>query len=134
MVTLTPGDIDRWDPAEVQAVSRAATTRAESADAAAAALAQLPGLATWSGVAGEAARAAIEVTRLALDTHARESRAVARAADAAAVDIARLKAQLGYLDDDVRAAGLMIDRDAGTVLPANRFHGTTGQFATKPVQ
>ena len=131
MVTMMPADIDRWDPGEVQAVSRAATTRAESADAAAAALAQLPGLATWSGVAGEAARAAIEVTRLALDTHARESRAVARAADAAAVDIARLKAQLGYLDDDVRAAGLMIDRDAGTVLPANRFHGTTGQFATK---
>ena len=56
-MTLTPADIDRWDPAEVQAVSWAATTRAESADAAAAALAQLPGLATWSGVAGEAARA-----------------------------------------------------------------------------
>lgn len=130
-MTLTPADIDRWDPAEVQAVSRAATARAESADAAAAALAQLPALAAWTGVAGEAARAAIGVTRLALEAHARESRAVARAADAAAEDIARLKAQLDHLDADTRAGGLMIDRDAATVLPAGRFHGTTGQFAAK---
>jgi hypothetical protein len=132
-VTLTPADIDRWDPAEVQAVSRAATARAESADAAAAALAQLPALAAWTGVAGEAARAAIGVTRLALEAHARESRAVARAADAAAEDIAQLKAQLDHLDDDVRAGGLMIDRDAATVLPADRSPNREAGLRTRTV-
>ena len=83
-MTLGPGDIDRWDAEQVRAVSRAARSRAESASAVSAALGQLPAIEAWSGLAARAARVAIDMTRLALDAHAEESRAVARAADRAA--------------------------------------------------
>lgn len=95
------------------------------------AMTQLPAVAAWDGAAGDAARAAIHATRLALDAHAEEARAVARAAGNAAGDVAHLQAELRRLDDDVESAGLMIDRDTGTVLPGDRLHGTAGQFATE---
>lgn len=110
-MTLTPADIDRWDPADLWAVSQAAFARAEAASATSVAMTQLPAVATWDGAAGDAARATIHATRLALDAHAEEARAVARAADEAAGDVAHLKAQLRQLDDDAESVGLMIDRD-----------------------
>ena len=130
-MTLTPADIDRWDPADLQAVSHAATARAEAAHVTSMAMTQLPAVAAWDGAAGDAARAAIRGTRLALDAHAEEARAVARAADEAADDVAHLQAQLRRLDDDAQSAGLMIDRDSGTVLPGGRLRGTAGQFAAE---
>ena len=130
-MTLTPADIDRWDPADLQAVSHAATARAEAAHVTSMAMTQLPAVAAWDGAAGDAARAAIRGTRLALDAHAEEARVVARAADEAADDVAHLQAQLRRLDDDAQSAGLMIDRDSGTVLPGGRLRGTAGQFAAE---
>jgi len=130
-MTLTPADIDRWDPADLWAVSQAAIARAESASATSVAMTQLPAVATWGGAAGDAARATIHATRLALDAHAEEARTVARAADDAAGDVAHLKAQLRQLDDDAESVGLMIDRDTGTVLPGDRLRGTAGQFAAE---
>ena len=130
-MTLTPADIGRLDPVALEAVSRAATARAEAAHVTSMAMTQLPAVAAWDGAAGDAARAAIRGTRLALDAHAEEARAVARAADVAAGDVAHLQAQLRRVDDDAQADGLMIDRDTGTVLPGARLRGTAGQFATE---
>ena len=129
-MTLGPGDIDRWDAEQVRAVSRAARSRAESASAVSAALGQLPAIEAWSGLAARAARVAIDMTRLALDAHAEESRAVARAADRAAEDIERLKSRLRSLDSDARAAHLIVDRVTGTVIPDTEFQGNSAQFVT----
>ena len=129
-MTLGPGDIDRWDAEQVRAVSRAARSRAESASAVSAALGQLPAIEAWSGLAARAARVAIDMTRLALDAHAEESRAVARAADRAAEEIERLKSRLRSLDSDARAAHLIVDRVTGTVIPDTEFQGDSAQFVT----
>jgi len=128
-VTLGPADIDRWDPEQVRAVSTAAQSRAESATAVSEMLAQLPPLFGWTGLAALAARAAIGMTRVALDGHAEEAQAVATATDKAAGDIERLKSSLRILDDDAQAANLIVDRVTGTVIPDSGFHGSTEHFA-----
>jgi len=130
-VSLGPADIDRWDPADVRTVSAAATARAESAAAASAALTRLPAIPGWSGIAARAAGDAIELTRQALDGHAEQARAIARAADRAADDIDRLKSRLHLLDEDARSADLRIDRVTGVVLPDTEFRGTTAEFDTE---
>ncbi len=129
-MTLGPGDIDRWDAEQIRAVSRAARSRAESASAVSAALGQLPAVESWGGLAARAARVAIAVTQLALDAHAEESRAVARAADRAAEDVERLKSRLRRLDDDAHAAHLIVDRVTGTVIPDTEFQGDSAEFVT----
>jgi len=130
-VSLGPAEIDRWDPADVRTVSAAATARAESAAAVSAALRRLPAIPVWSGIAATAARGAIELTGQALDAHAEQARAVARAADRAADAIDRLKSRLHLLDEDARSAGMTIDRVTGTVLPDTEFGGSTAQFDTE---
>ena len=128
-VTLGPADIDRWDPEQVRAVSVAATSRAESATAVSEALARLPLLSGWTGLAAIAASAAIDLTRAELDAHAEEARAVARATDKAAGDIDRLKWLLRNLDDDAQSAGLIVDRVSGTVIPDTGIRRGTEQFS-----
>jgi hypothetical protein len=130
-VSLGPAEIDRWDPVDVRTVSAAATARAESAAAVSAALARLPAIPEWSGVAARAAGDAIELTRQTLDAHAEQARAIARAADRAADAIDRLKSRLRLLDEDARSADMKIDRVTGTVLPDTEFRGTTTQFDTE---
>jgi len=128
-VTLGPADIDRWNPEQVRAVSTAATSRAKAATAASELLAQLPPLFGWTGLAAMAARAAIDMTRVALDGHAEEAYAVATATDKAAGDIERLKSSLRALDDDAQAANLIVDRVTGTAIPDSGFHGSTEHLA-----
>ena len=129
-MSLGPADIDRWNPADVRTVSEAATARAESAAAVSDALARLPAIPGWSGIAARAAADAIALTRQALDGYAEQSRAIARAAERAAEAIDRLKARLHQLDEDARSVDLRIDRMTGTVLPENEFLGSTAQFDT----
>ncbi|MBJ7398749.1 alpha/beta hydrolase [Mycolicibacterium sp.] len=128
-MTLGPADIDRWDPDQVRAVSEAATARAESAEAVSVALAQLPSMSWWSGLAASAAYEAIAMIRLALNDHAEEARVVARATDKTAEDIDRLKSRLRNLDDDAHAANLIVDRITGTVVPDTGYRGNSAQFA-----
>ena len=130
-MTLSPADIDRWDPEALRAVSVAAATRARSAARVSEALAQLPAMPVWSGVAARAAREAIDMTRLILDTHAEEARTVARASDKAAGDIEVLKSKLRNLDDDADAANVIIDRVTGTVLSNNGFRVDPAQFISE---
>jgi len=130
-VTLGPADIDRWNPEQVRAVSTAATSRAKAATAASELLAQLPPLFGWTGLAALAARAAIDMTRAALDGHAEEAHAVATATDKAAGDIERLKSSLRALDDDAQAANLIVDRVTGTVIPDSGFHGSAEHLAVE---
>jgi hypothetical protein len=72
-------------------VFHATTARATSSTQASLALAQLPAFDSWGGVAADAARDAIGKTRVDLDTHAQEARAVAQAAEQAAQDIEKVK-------------------------------------------
>ena len=130
-MSLSPADIDHWDPEEVRAVSRAAFVRAESASAASAALAHLPAMPGWAGLAARAARDAIDMTRLALEAHAEEAHRVARAAHRAADRIELLKSRLLSLDTDAHAANLIVDRVTGTVIPDIGFRGSPTQFETK---
>lgn len=96
---LTRADIERWDPAAILAVSGAATARAESAAAASARLAALAAFTGWGGVAGDAARDAVSRICADLDAQAAEARGVARAAERAADQIAKIKADLKRLND-----------------------------------
>ncbi|MFM9034309.1 MAG: alpha/beta hydrolase [Mycobacterium sp.] len=120
---LSVADIQRWDPEAVREVVRAATARGASCDEASRILAELPALTAWGGYAAAAAWDSIGLTRMCLETHAREALAVARAAARAAGDIETIKTALDALDDDVRAAGLEIDPLTGRVLPGPGFPG-----------
>lgn len=109
-MTLTRAEFDRWDAGAVRRVFLAATQRAESAEAAAARLADLPAFPAWEGVAAGAAREALSRTREELLSLAEEARAVARAAAHAAEAIARLKDDLRGLEE---AAGAHLDHPTG---------------------
>lgn len=128
-MTLGVADIERWDPEAVREVFHAATARAASASDAASALANLPAFASWGGVAAGAARDAIGRTRVDLDAHADEARAVAQAAERAAQDIDKVRADLRLLKDDVRAARLEIDPIGNRVIAGPGYRGSAADLA-----
>lgn len=128
-MTLSVADIERWDPEAVREVFHAATARATSASEASSALANLPAFASWGGVAADAARDAIGRTRVDLDAHAGEARAVAQAAERAAQDIGKVKADLRRLNEDAHAARLDIDPATDRVVAGPGYRGTAATLA-----
>ncbi len=116
-MSLTVGDIERWDAGSVREVFHAASGRAQVAAEAAHGLASLPAFTNWGGVAANAAREAIGKTRRDLDAHGREARIVANAARDAAHEIDRIKSDLARLKADAESIGMEIDAVAGKVLP-----------------
>ncbi len=128
-MTLSVADIERWDPEAVREVFHAATARATSASEASSALANLPAFASWGGVAADAARDAMGRTRVDLDAHAGEARAVAQAAERAAQDIDKVKADLRRLTDDAHAARLDIDPATDRVVAGPGYRGTAATLA-----
>lgn len=128
-MTLSVADIERWDPDAVREVFHAATTRATTAREASSALANLPAFASWGGVAADAARDGIGRTTVDLDAHADEAVAVAQAAERAAHDIDKVKADLRRLQDDAQAARLEIDPATNRVVAGPGYRGTAVDLA-----
>lgn len=130
-MTLSVGDIERWDPEAVREVFHAASARSGAATEAARASEQLPAFQTWGGVAADAARDAIHRTRIDLDAHAREALAVAQAAQKAAQDIEKVKVELRDLKDEAVNAGLDVDPATNAVVKGPGFRGTATELANK---
>ena len=130
-MTLTVAEIERWDPEAVREVFHAASARATSATEASLALATLPAFSTWGGVAADAARDALGKTRVDLDAHANEARAVAEAAEHAAEGIEKVKVDLRQLEEDAHAAGLQVDPTTSSVVRGRGFKGTPAQLASR---
>jgi len=115
-VTLSVGDISRWDADAVRAVAEAAGDRAAALVSAADGLAALPGFGSWQGEAATAARLAIGVTRADLEAAGRQAAAVAEAARRAALGIEGVQAELRGLTVDASVSGCEIDAVANRVM------------------
>lgn len=133
-MTLTVADIERWSAGDVREVFHAASSRAQAARDAANGLADLPALATGSGVAAEAARRAIGKTRKDLDAHGNEAVAVANAARKAATEIDRIQSELRSLKHDAEAANMAIDSASGKVVAGPGFKGSASVLALKQAE
>lgn len=130
-MTLTVADIERWSAGDVREVFHAASSRAQAARDAANGLADLPALATGSGVAADAARRAIGKTRKDLDAHGNEALAVASAARKAATEIDRIQSDLRTLKHDAEALKMAIDSASGKVVAGPGFKGTPAELASR---
>ena len=130
-MTLTVADIQRWDPEAVREVFRAASARSAAATEAARAADQLPAFASWGGAASDAARDSIGKTRVDLDSHAAEARAVAQAAQQAAQDIEKVKVDLRNLHEAAADAGFGINPTTNTVFAGAGFRGTFAEMAAE---
>ena len=122
-MTLSPADLERWDPEALQEVSEAARARADCAAQLSAALTGLSVLTGWTGPAALAARTAFDQSRAQVDAHAVETRAVADAAERAAADLRAIKARLREVEERAEAAGIRIDPDTAQLSPGPGFTG-----------
>lgn len=116
-MTVTLADIERWDPAAITTVFDAAIRRAHGTRTAAAAITELMRLLNFGGDAAAAAHAAAGHTALALDDHADECAAVARAAEQSAEEVAAIKRRLAAMRDGARENHVDINEALGTALP-----------------
>ncbi|CAM3286409.1 hypothetical protein BST27_25945 [Mycobacterium intermedium] len=116
-MTLTLGDIDRWDPDAIRTVFDAAIQRAHGTRTAVAALSETMRLATFGGDTADAVQAAVHATTLVLDSHADACETVGRAAEKAAEEVAAIKWQLAAIRETARESHLAIDDASGTALP-----------------
>ncbi|GAB3018272.1 alpha/beta hydrolase [Mycobacterium bourgelatii] len=116
-MTLTLGDIDRWNPDAITTVFDAAIQRAHGTRTAAAALNETMSLATFGGDTADAVQAAAHTTSLVLDAHADACEAVGKAAEKAAEEVAAIKWQLTAIRETARENHLTIDDASGTALP-----------------
>ncbi|WP_313675067.1 alpha/beta hydrolase, partial [Mycolicibacterium sp.] len=115
-MTLTVGDIERWDPDAVREVFAALRIRAQAVRDAAEGLGRLP-LTSWSGQAAAGAAAALERLRRDLDAHSGELSSAAEAARRATDGIEDITAQLRQLRVQAAAWRLDIDPLTGVVRP-----------------
>jgi hypothetical protein len=72
-VAISLADIQRWDPEEINEVSRAAAGRARTSREKAGELRNLSAFSTWSGDAADAAQEAITESRTKLELSAQEA-------------------------------------------------------------
>jgi len=115
-MTLTVGDIERWDPAAVREVFAALRIRAQAVRDAAAGLGRLP-LTSWSGQAAAGALAAVESIRRDLGVHGGEVSSVAEAARRAADGIEDITSALRQVRVEAAAWRLDIDPHSGVIRP-----------------
>jgi hypothetical protein len=114
-MSLTVGDVLRWNPGAVRAVGDAARTRARvSIDTAN----RLPRFPEWTGPGAEEAKNAIEKSRQALMRDADAALAAARSADAAAVNVQVVRDNLQQVLNTARECGMTVDPVSGAVRPA----------------
>ncbi len=120
-MTVSVADVDRWSPEDVREVFRAAHGQAAADFDTSQTIATLPAFREWGGDAAQAAAAANEQLRRDLDASGNEALAVARAANIAADDMERVKADLSALESDAGRAHMLIDRATSRVVPGPGF-------------
>ena len=84
-------------------------------------IATLPAFREWGGDAARAAASANEQLRRDLDASGNEALAVARAADVAADDMERVRADLAALEAEAAKSHFLIDRSTSRVVPGPGF-------------
>jgi hypothetical protein len=115
-MTLTVGDIERWDPGALREVFAALGVRAEAVGDAVAELGRLR-LASWFGEAAAGAAAAVDSLRRDLQAHAGEVSAVADAARRAADSVEDINSALRQVRTEAAAWRLDIDPVTGVIRP-----------------
>src|SRR4051794_10212926 len=120
LMSLTPADIDKWDPSAIRDVSTALHTRGASANEVKAGLTKLPLIATWQGSGGDAVRASLDELSAYLAAHGEEMAKVAAATGESADDIDRIKLSWQGIKSDAQHEGFSIDSGTGEVSPLNR--------------
>lgn len=121
-MTVTPADIERWDPDAIRTVFEAAIRRAHGTRTASAAVTDMMRLLDFGGDTAEAAHAATQHTSLVLDGHADACEAVARAAEQAAGEIVTIKSRLRAMREYASENHLVIDDATGAVLPPSNVY------------
>ena len=116
-MTLTLGDVERWDPAAITTVFDAAIKRSQGTRTASAALTEMMRLLSFGGDAAEAAHAATRRTTLVLDAHADTCDAVGRAAQRSAEEVASIRQRLRVIRDTARDHHLTIKDATGVAVP-----------------
>src|ERR1700743_1046878 len=116
-MTLTLGDVERWDPAAITTVFDAAIKRSQGTRTASAALTEMMRLLSFGGDAAEAADAAATGTTLVLDAHADTCDAVGRAAQRSAEEVASIRQRLRVIRDTARYHHLTIKDATGVAVP-----------------
>ena len=120
---LTLADVQRWEPEQIDEVSKAAAHRARTSGETAEALRNLSVFGTWKGQAGEAAKQAIEQSATKLDVTQKDAVLVSLFAGRAAQDARTVKNDLDSLVQYAAAAPpVQIDMATNTVIPPD----TTG--------
>lgn len=120
---MTLADVQRWQPEQIDEVSKAAAHRARTSGETAEALRNLSVFGTWKGQAGEAAQQAIEQSATKLDITQKEAILVSLGAQRAAADARSVKNDLSSLLDYAAAApAVQLDLTSNTVIPPD----TTG--------
>lgn len=126
-MTLTLGDIDRWDPQAIRSVFDAAIRRAHGSRTAAGAITELMRLVSFGGDAAEAAQVATQHTSLALDNHADACDAVGRAAEQSAEEVDSIKLRLRAIRGMAAESHLRINDVTGVAFPpSNLFAFSAG--------
>ncbi|KUI13723.1 hypothetical protein AU192_06045 [Mycobacterium lehmannii] len=127
---MTLADVARWQPEQIDEVSKAAAHRARTSGETAEALRNLSVFGSWKGRAGEAAQQAIEQSATKLDTTQKEAILVSLGAQKAAADARSVKNDLNSLVDYAAAApAVQLDLNTGTVTPPDTTGWTDEEIA-----
>ncbi|WP_156744326.1 hypothetical protein [Mycobacterium sp. 1164985.4] len=127
---MTLADVQRWQPEQIDEVSKAAAHRARTSGETAEALRNLSVFGTWKGQAAEAAQQAIAQSATKLDITQKEAILVSLGAQRAAADARSVKNDLTNLIDYAAAApAVQLDLNTGTVTPPDTTGWTDEEIA-----
>lgn len=127
---MTLADVARWQPEQIDEVSKAAAHRARTSGETAEALRNLSVFGTWKGQAAEAAQQAIAQSATKLDITQKEAILVSLGAQRAAADARSVKNDLNSLIDYAAAApAVQLDLNTGTVTPPDTTGWTDEEIA-----